>query len=267
MSEDKKTNSQDGEATQTEKRRKNLITGAALGVVIAFGILIAIAIWHPGIHERVKFATENGLTLAIVIAVIAQVLIYWEQWNVMNRGLNRQETAMLQWVDLQPFGISTSAESESEQPEEVDIDLRWKIVNNTTLPFTIQRVDIHFCRDGEIGWEMYEVVETELVQPAPHSHNFYPLFLPVTLTKQQTKEFLGDGAEFSIAIRVTWIDALRRKQIQNFGDFYECGLDYMRINEPLGKGPTFVGIEKGNATIVSTNKSQIASFTIDDTAN
>jgi uncharacterized membrane protein (DUF485 family) len=267
-----KTNqTQSGNDQQSETRKRQVYLVAAVAVTVTlYSVLVIVAIWHPALQgQRLKFGTENGLTLAIVVAVIAQVLIYWEQWSVMNRGLNRQETAMRQWVDLQPFGISTSveseAESEAEQPEEVEIDLRWKIVNNTSLPFTVRRIEIHFCRDSDVGWEMYDVVERALVQPAPHSHNFYPLFLPVKLTKGQTKEFLTDGLGFSIAIQVTWIDALGREQHQRFGDFYECGMDYVRINEPLGKGPTFIGIEKGEATVVETNKTQIASFTVEDT--
>jgi hypothetical protein len=73
------------EETQKSKRTDpKSFTRVVLIIIALYAILIAVAIYHPHLNERVKFATENGLSLAILIAVVAQVLIYREQWYVMQ---------------------------------------------------------------------------------------------------------------------------------------------------------------------------------------
>lgn len=56
-----------------------------IGGGIAWLALLVIAIGHPGITARVKFFSDSTLNLFIVLAVIAQVLIYRKQWDVMER--------------------------------------------------------------------------------------------------------------------------------------------------------------------------------------
>jgi hypothetical protein len=235
-----------------------------LWVFIAGGIavvgLLAASIWWPNLTERTKFFTGNLLNLVIALAVIAQVLIYRKQWGAMKDAISRQDADLRQWVEIRPLGIRATTRSKAEQPSKVEITLRWKVLNQTRLPFTIEEIRTAICRDND--WEMFEMVETETIPPAGHdARNFYPFFIPLKLTNAETKRFLGDGLGLSIAIKIIWRDAIGRRQEQGFGDFYECGTDRMEIVEALGKHPTFIGVEDGGeSTLVSEKVNVVADF-------
>jgi hypothetical protein len=59
------------------------------GIAIA-GLLLA-SIWWPNLTERTKFFTGNLLNLVIALAVIAQVLIYRKQWEIMQHTVTITE--------------------------------------------------------------------------------------------------------------------------------------------------------------------------------
>jgi hypothetical protein len=85
MAKSKQADRDAKETGKSKKRSNKFIVGIVISVLIPYLILIAVAIWKSDLAERVKFGTENGLSLAILIAVIAQVLIYREQWHVMDQ--------------------------------------------------------------------------------------------------------------------------------------------------------------------------------------
>jgi hypothetical protein len=85
MAETVKPQSEHEKAGHRKKTDRKFVVKVMLVIIGLYLVLIAVAVWHPHLNERVKFATENGLSLAILIAVIAQVIIYREQWRVMQR--------------------------------------------------------------------------------------------------------------------------------------------------------------------------------------
>lgn len=198
-------------------------------------------------------ATIAGVIVNSVVLVLIwrQTKINWRQAKINLRvaraakiSARLQEANLRQWVDMQAHGILVETTSKSDPPKEITISLRWKIINNTSLPFTLEKIDTKICRDKD--WEVFEMSEDDVVPPVKEgSRNFYPFFVPLKLTKRQTQEFLTDGITLSIATRITYVDASGKRKEQMFGDFYECDFDKMKIVEPLGKAPTFVGIEEG----------------------
>lgn len=235
-------------------------------LMAGWAVLILTAILHPYMNERVKFITEMGMGFTVVVAVIAQIEVSRRQWQVMREAIHRQDADLRQWIEIQPVGIMTDSRSESEPPKEVNITLRWKVVNATRLPFAIERIDISICRHKT--WEIFEIVDSETIPPAGQdARNSYPFFVPLELTKEQTECFLGDGIGLSIAMVITWIDAIGETREQRFGDLYECGIDYMRVIQALGKSPTFIGTEEGKATIVTSDVNRLADFTIETRRN
>jgi hypothetical protein len=242
-------NDTDHNSTDADDGHNNSKSSYLSWVFIAGGIavvgLLAASICWPNLTERTKFFTGNLLNLVIALAVIAQVLIYRKQWGAMRESIQRQEADLAQWIEMLPYGIRTETGSEAVPPDEVRITLRWRILNNTRLPLTLERIDISICREKD--WEMFEIVESELIPPAGQdARNFYPFFVELDLTKGQTKDFLADGIGLSIATRVTWRDAIGKRREQSFGDLYDCAIHEMSVSERLGKSPTFVGIEAGD---------------------
>jgi hypothetical protein len=66
--------------------------------VAAFWVFIALllaAIFWPNLSERTKFFTGNFFNLLIAFAVIAQVLIYRKQWQVMKQSTDIAERALV----------------------------------------------------------------------------------------------------------------------------------------------------------------------------
>lgn len=64
-----------------------------IGGGIAWAILLAVAIWHPGITARVKFFSDSTLNLFVVLAVIAQVFIYRRMATQNERLIKSSESS------------------------------------------------------------------------------------------------------------------------------------------------------------------------------
>src|ERR1700694_5267073 len=99
-------NNPDNDANYSKNRPKNTsgLMWVFIGGGIAWLVLLLVAVFHPGISGRVKFFSDSTLNLFIVLAVIAQVLIYRKQWHVMQESMSRQEAALRQWVEIQRVG-------------------------------------------------------------------------------------------------------------------------------------------------------------------
>lgn len=95
MSESKETNNENNQTRKAKQRKFYFVASVVLGVGLLYALLIAITVWHPGLQgQRLKFGAENGLTLAIVLTVIGQVLINRKQWQSTQdqvKAMMRQE--------------------------------------------------------------------------------------------------------------------------------------------------------------------------------
>lgn len=85
MTESVKPECEHKDTQEGKKTSRNPVSKVVLVITALYVILILVAALHPHLNERVKFVTENGLSLAILIAVVAQVFIYREQWYVMQK--------------------------------------------------------------------------------------------------------------------------------------------------------------------------------------
>lgn len=59
------------------------------GGIALFGLLL-LSIYLPNLTERVKFFTGNFLNLVVSLAVIAQVLIYRNQWHIERARIDQR---------------------------------------------------------------------------------------------------------------------------------------------------------------------------------
>ena len=182
--------------------------------------------------------------LLAVVGILQVVLLYFT-WKTIARQAKMQQASMMQWIDLKPNGIQTIVRSKSgESVERVEISLRWKIVNNTPLPFKVQTVEVSVCRQHD--WEIFEFEPNEVVPPltSEGKQNFYGFHAPLELDSSETELFLTEGITLSIAIDVVYVEASGRQKERSLGDFYKCTLQGMEINESIGQGPKNKRIEK-----------------------
>lgn len=56
-----------------------------LATLVGLGILIAVSIFLPNLKERVKFFSENALSLTVLAAIAVQTYINRKQWESMDR--------------------------------------------------------------------------------------------------------------------------------------------------------------------------------------
>jgi hypothetical protein len=68
------------------------LQGVCIAAIWVFIVLLLVAIFWPNLSERTKFFTGNFFNLPIAFAVIAQVLIYRKQWQVMERQWEEAKT-------------------------------------------------------------------------------------------------------------------------------------------------------------------------------
>ena len=61
------------------------LQGICIAAIWVFLALLLVAVFWPNLSERTKFFVGNFFNLLIAFAVIAQVLIYRKQWQVMER--------------------------------------------------------------------------------------------------------------------------------------------------------------------------------------
>lgn len=88
-----------------------------IGGALAFVGLLAVSLWWPNLSERTKFFTGNLLNLVIGLAVIAQVLIYRkqrdimrQQWQAMADSLTRTDSVIESMREQAGF-MKTQAEA------------------------------------------------------------------------------------------------------------------------------------------------------------
>lgn len=53
-----------------------------------FLALLLVSIFHPHLTERVKFFTENALSLSVLVIILFQAYIYRRQWDAMRGQLD-----------------------------------------------------------------------------------------------------------------------------------------------------------------------------------
>ena len=84
-----KKNSDDSENSPKDVTREiTWLIGIGLFVWI---VLLVVAIFHPGITARMKFASDSSLNLFIALAVIGQVIIYWKMATQNERLIRASE--------------------------------------------------------------------------------------------------------------------------------------------------------------------------------
>src|SRR5260370_3553965 len=136
--------------------------------------------------------------LGLVIVGGFQIWLLKRTWKTVQRQTVLQEASMTQWVDMLPSGIRVETKSKSDPPDRVTINLHWKIVNNTSYPFTLPRVETTVCRVRD--WDVFGTNPDEVIAPKGEAgHNFYVFFVPLELTKSQTTDFFDTGIALSIA--------------------------------------------------------------------
>lgn len=185
------------------------------------------------------FAWPEGATawaLFLTLMVIAwQSVETRAAADAAKDSIRLQEIALAQWPDIQIIGLVLLQRPES--PNRLTLTMRWKVLNNTALPFTIHGIEIHLAKSTN-AWEINRVKETETLPPGGGDlRNFYPFFVEVDLDEEETAEFLSNCVVITVQINVSYVDASGKSQERFFGDQYECTKTSMKTMDTWGKSP------------------------------
>lgn len=198
--------------------------------------------------STVKDWWDKTQILATVLLFIVGGFGVWyaiETLRVIERQTDIQEAHLSQWVEFKPFGLLVATTSRTNPPKEVTLKPRWRVLNNTSFPFTLEKVEVKVAIG--LDWEHFEIDGEGTLAPSNSSTNYFDFMVPLKLTKSQTKSFLDEGISFSMTSRVTYIDASGYEQEQIFGDLYHCTFpDKMEVTQGFGRPATWIRTEKGD---------------------
>jgi hypothetical protein len=160
---------------------------------IAYLILLGITFFWPNLTERTKFFTANGLTLALLIVAIAQVLIYHRQQVIMQqqwKAIDTQARHMKGQLDIMRDAQKSFAVSERAYLTISDMRL---------LPMTIGEpfsISLTLHNGGRTpAWHIETAVESIIASALPVDLSPLPPsvmsedFIPANAGKQTTIVF------------------------------------------------------------------------------
>ena len=105
---------------------------------------------------------------------------------------------------------------------------------------TVTSIQTDIQVQGRENWEELVTNEQRLIPP----DNYYPAFIPLTLTGNEVDSWILDTLMASIVIKVFYVDAMDKPGDQTFTNLAHCGINGLRSHEYLGAGPD----EKKNQT-------------------
>jgi hypothetical protein len=151
-------------------------------------------------------AIERPEWLLTVAAFLTLVVVTWQSvataraTKAMQKSVTLQEANMRQWVDVEIVGVQ-HVPIASPQGELV-IQIKFKAVNNTSLPFKIKKVVTHISRNREpekMEWEIFEVEDEVTLPPSKEAReSSYPFFAILELEGPAIKTYLDDKFLLSI---------------------------------------------------------------------
>jgi hypothetical protein len=180
-----------------------------------------------------KWTTVSDWWLVIVTALTGIAIVY--QSIQMKRTTDLMRVQMRQWVDFENWRGALGQQPEyviangviQKQPDTIDLEIYFDVVNNTRIPLTLQAVKSY------IADRSFVVKESRLLAP----RESYPVIVPIVLRGEQVSQFLL--AQFMTGIRgtVSYKDAMKKKWEQPFGRTVKAGLTNFSFFAASGKWP------------------------------
>lgn len=195
--------SDDGESGDGGRSLLGYLQGIAIAAIWVFLALLLAAVFWPNLTERTKFFTWNFFNLLIAFAVIAQVLIYRKQWQVMERQSKTMDRSLIvssrAYVGVRSISLDRRAKTVLVEIENV---------GNTPadqVTLFLQLVNIGPVEFDESGNPVHQDIQTDSVREDYGRTKLFKGNLPILLTFHLGKwaeEFrLIEGGEYSLIVR------------------------------------------------------------------
>jgi hypothetical protein len=119
--------------------------------------LLLVSYFHPNMVERVKFFTVNALSLLVLVAIVAQAVIYRRQWSVMER----QEDTMHEQLEAAKIqNATTEWQAGISEIQAGLIDKQVKVMQGQLE--AINRQETHLSAQAEASKTQAEAMQKQL---------------------------------------------------------------------------------------------------------
>jgi hypothetical protein len=174
-----------------------------------------------------------------LVAGWAGVMALKTLWAI-RKQVDLQAAGMKQWLEVDAYQLAIDkpiSEPINGPLKAASIQIRWRAINRTPLPLTIERVVIRLSR--AIKWEDIEIVEERLLPPFRDGvESAYRFFAPLHLDEAQTKSLLAHDLLLTATIRIYFVEASRIKAEQTFDFTLLCSPNDLTPLVYVGKPPT-----------------------------
>jgi hypothetical protein len=171
-------------------------------------------------------ATETWIIVLTLLAVAEQAHESAKATKAMKRSIEVQEAEFLQWLEIGEWEIKSDAVRDFENPREIDVRIKFSVLNNTKQILTICRVRTNLQMGPAIN---YLGSEKKDIPPK----GSYSVLIDTKLTAQQVDAFFGNLLFISANIRVEYENALKKSDMAEFQTIIMGGKDRIQT---LSKG-------------------------------
>jgi hypothetical protein len=116
--------------------------------------------------------------------------------GTISRSVTLQEAQLRQWVDVKIIGSEVNkdlTDAFGELVKDAQINLRFKAINETSLPLTIVKIVTKVSRrriEGKLHWEVFEVDERVTIPPSKgDKESSHPFFVFLDLNENAVRAY------------------------------------------------------------------------------
>jgi hypothetical protein len=178
----------------------------------------------------------------LVVVGFLQVWLLWrtlgamkQQADLMKQQADIQEAAMQQWVEVVTTDAGGVDNQKSLRNNLLEVNLGFKVVNNTSVMLTIKRIVTKVGFFAE-RWETFTITTSVSLPPSKGKESAYPFYVPLRLNTEHV-ELFKKGTVLTIQGEVGFEDCLRKNQVDEFGGLYKFSPNVFEYMQPMGLVP------------------------------
>lgn len=187
--------------------------------------------WHK------LLAWPEGITAWLLLLTLGAII--WQSWETRKaaqateKSVDLAAAANSQWIKLKLLDMYSEVEpGQPDPPSAITLKCRWAILNPSAQPLTLHAVKVDIARDD--AWHVCEFDFDEIIPPGEDGQI---VIVPISLSAEETAEYLKSGVEYSIAIHTLFTGVNGRRSHQDWGDLFYFCKGRVEWNATLGKGP------------------------------
>jgi hypothetical protein len=190
---------------------------------------------HPKEYLKAALAPANASNWVLAGLGFAASLIGVFTLLAIKRQSNLQAASLRQWVDVEVTGSETDdslRDAFGELAKSGEVRVRFKAINETSLPLTIVKIVTRVSRTrvgGKLVWEVFETDEWAILPPSkPGKESSHPFFVFLGLDEGGVRAYVDHTMLISIRGVIYFRSAAGKIDKQSFGKVMNISGLFMR---------------------------------------